>query len=121
MRPISRRDFLLGAAVLGLAGASAFAQTGDKFDLVIKGGEVLDPSQRLRARSDLGIRNAMIAALEPDIPDLRAKQQLDASGKLVLPGLGRHARARLSGRLGARPAGGRTSALYSDHDLRERG
>jgi len=87
MRSISRREFLLGAAALGLAGASAFAQTGDKFDLVIKGGEVLDPSQRLRARSDLGIRNAVIAALEPDIPDLRAKQQLDASGKLVLPGL----------------------------------
>src|SRR5262244_2622945 len=87
MRSISRREFLLGAAALGLAGASAFAQTGDKFDLVIKGGEVLDPSQRLRARSDLGIRNAVIAALEPDIPDLRAKQQLDAGGKLVLPGL----------------------------------
>ncbi len=53
MRSISRRDFLLGAAggaVLGLPGAAALAQTGDKFDLVIKGGEVLDTSQRLRAR-----------------------------------------------------------------------
>src|SRR5205814_52699 len=44
-------------------------------------------SQKLRARRDVGIRNALIAALEPEIPDTRAKQLLDAKGKLVLPGL----------------------------------
>jgi len=86
----TRRDFLIGTAAgtaaLGLGAAGAFAQS-DKFDLVIKGGEVLDPSQKLRARRDIGIRNAVIAALEPEIADSRAKQQLDARGKLVLPGL----------------------------------
>ncbi len=90
MRHVSRRDFLLGAAgsaVLGLPGAAALAQSPDRFDLVIKGGEVLDPGRKLRARRDIGIRNAVIAALEPDIPDARAKQLLDARGKLVLPGL----------------------------------
>src|SRR5437867_9593235 len=90
MRLISRREFLAGAAaggtLLGLGAAGALAQT-DKFDLVIKGGEVLDPSQKLRARRDVGIRNAVIAALEPEIADSRAKQVLDAKGKLVLPGL----------------------------------
>src|SRR6266702_4109082 len=90
MRPISRREFLSGAAaggtVLALSAAGALAQS-DKFDLVIKGGEVLDPAQRLRARRDIGIRNAVIAALEAEIPDARAKQTLDARGKLVLPGL----------------------------------
>ena len=90
MRPISRREFLAGAAaggsLLGLGAAGALAQA-DKFDLVIKGGEVLDTSQKLRARRDVGIRNALIAALEPEIPDTRAKQLLDAKGKLVLPGL----------------------------------
>src|SRR5258705_1726224 len=89
MPAISRREFLAGAAaggaLLGL-GAGAFAQS-DRFDLVIKGGEVLDPSQKLRARRDVGIRNAVIAALEPEISDSRAKQVLDATGKLVLPGL----------------------------------
>src|SRR5437867_4181301 len=90
MRLISRREFLAGAAaggtLLGLGAADALAQTV-KFDIVIKGGEVLDPSQRLRARRDIGIRNAVIAALEPEIPDARAKQMLDARGRLVLPGL----------------------------------
>src|SRR5437879_9913695 len=89
MRPISRREFLSGAAaggtLLGL-GAGALAQS-DKFDLVVKGGEVLDPGQKLRARRDVGIRNAVIAALEPEIPDARAKQTLDPRWKLVLPGL----------------------------------
>src|SRR6266571_2122793 len=89
MRPISRREFLAAAAggtLFGLSAAGALAQS-DKFDLVIKGGEVLDTSQKLRARRDIGIRNAVIAALEPDIPDARAKQTLDAKGRLVLPGL----------------------------------
>src|SRR6267154_993694 len=90
MRPVSRREFLYGTAaggaLLGLGASGALAQT-DKFDLVTKGGEVLDPGQKLRAQRDIGIRNAVIAALEPDIADARAKQTLDARGKLVLPGL----------------------------------
>jgi dihydroorotase len=90
MQPVSRRDFLIGAAaggtILALGTTGALAQA-DKFDLVIRGGEVLDPSQKLRARRDVGIRNAVIAALEPEIADSRAKQILDARGKLVLPGL----------------------------------
>jgi dihydroorotase len=96
MAKITRRDFLIGSAaggaMLGLgAGGSALAQLGvggqEKFDLVIKGGEVLDPSQNLRARRDIGIRNAVIAALEPEIPAARAAQMLDAGGKLVIPGI----------------------------------
>src|SRR5438552_18533248 len=90
MRPISRREFLSGVAaggtVLALSAAGALAQS-DNFDLVIKGGEVLDPGQKLRARRDIGIRNAVIAALEPDIPDARAKPTPNARGQLVLPGL----------------------------------
>ena len=74
----SRRQFLASAAstsVLALAasspfGSSAFAAMGpnDKFDLVIKGGEVLDPSQNLKAKRDIGIRFGVIEAVEADIP-----------------------------------------------------
>ena len=59
----------------------------DKFDLVIKGGELLDPGQKLRGRRDIGFRFGKIAAIEADIAATRANRVLDASGKLVLPGL----------------------------------
>ena len=87
----SRRRVLTGAASLALTAASAPALAAmgpdDKFDLVIKGGEVLDPSQSLRGRRDIGIRYGVIEAVEPDIPAARALRTIDAGGKLVTPGL----------------------------------
>lgn len=89
---LSRRDLLAGAASFAVTAASsapARAAMGpnDKFDLVIKGGDVLDPSQSLRGRRDIGIRYGVVEALEADIPADRALRLLDASGKLVTPGL----------------------------------
>jgi dihydroorotase len=59
----------------------------DKFDLVIRGGEVLDPSQSLRAKRDIGIRWGVVEAVEESIPPARALKSIDANGKLVMPGL----------------------------------
>jgi dihydroorotase len=87
---ISRRALLAGGAVAALgASRPAFAAMGpdDKFDLVVKGGDVLDPSQNLRGKRDIGIRFGMIEAVENDIPAARAKGVLNANGKLVTPGL----------------------------------
>ena len=60
MSGFSRRDFLSltgSATVAGIAGrANAAMGPNDKFDLVIKGGDVLDPSQSLRGKRDIGIR-----------------------------------------------------------------
>jgi dihydroorotase len=78
-------SFALAAAGMGAAGAAM--GPNDKFDLVIKGGDVLDPSQSLRAKRDIGIRFGVIEALEADIPAERAQRLLDATGKLVTPGL----------------------------------
>jgi dihydroorotase len=87
----SRRNFLAGAgsAALATAAGPLHAAMGpdDKFDLVIKGGDVLDPSQALRGKRDIGIRYGVIEALEADIPAARALRALDAGGKLVTPGL----------------------------------
>jgi dihydroorotase len=87
----SRREFLRSTGSLALAAASApaFAAMGpnDKFDLVIKGGDVLDPSQNLRGKRDIGIRYGMIEAVEADIPAARAERVLSVDGKLVTPGL----------------------------------
>src|SRR5438477_5757253 len=92
MSAISRRDFLGGAGSFALAAAAgepARAAMGpnDKFDLVIKGGDVLDPSQSLRGKRDIGIRYGLIEAVEADIPAARALRVLDAGGKLTTPGL----------------------------------
>jgi dihydroorotase len=95
MSAVSRRDFLVSTGSFALAvaaatlGGSAHAAIGpdDKFDLVIKGGDVLDPSQALRGKRDIGIRYGLIEAVEADIPAERALRVLDASGKLVTPGL----------------------------------
>jgi dihydroorotase len=87
-----RRDFLKltgtfasTAALLGPARAAM--GPNDKFDLVIKGGEVIDPSQSLRGKRDIGIRFGIVEAVEADIPATRAQNMIDASGKLVTPGL----------------------------------
>jgi dihydroorotase len=96
MAAASRRDFLrfagsLSASALAASAGlpSAFAAMGpnDKFDLLIKGGEVLDPSQNLRARRDIGVRYGAIEALAEDIPADKALRVLPAAGKLVTPGL----------------------------------
>ena len=89
MSNASRRDFLGGSLALLASGGPALAAIGpnDKFDLVIKGGDVLDPSQSLRSRRDIGIRFGVIEAVEADIPAARALRILDAGGKLVTPGL----------------------------------
>ena len=95
MDNVTRRRLLQGTGA-AIAAASlldeAAARTAafgpaDPYDLVIRGGEVLDPSQGLRGRRDIGIRNAAIAAVEPEVAAERGTQALDATGQLVLPGL----------------------------------
>ncbi|MGJ4946160.1 amidohydrolase family protein [Bradyrhizobium sp. HKCCYLS1011] len=92
MSAVSRREFLVqstGAAAAAAFGGPAHAAMGpsDKFDLVIKGGDVIDPSQSLRGRRDIGIRWGTIEAIEPEIPAERALKTIDAAGRLVMPGL----------------------------------
>jgi dihydroorotase len=95
MGALTRRDLLrqsgsmLALAAAGLGAGPALGAMGpnDKFDLVIKGGDVLDPSQNLRGARDIGIRYGVIEAVEADIPAERALKVLNASGKLVTPGL----------------------------------
>jgi dihydroorotase len=91
MSALSRRHFLslTGSAAAAALSGNAIAAMGpnDKFDLVIKGGEVLDPSQSLRGKRDVGIRWGVVEALDAEIPAARAIKTIDATGKLVLPGL----------------------------------
>ena len=58
-----------------------------KFDLVIKGGEVVDPGTGHEGRLDVAVTRGRIAAVDRDIPADAAFQVIDASGQLVAPGL----------------------------------
>lgn len=58
-----------------------------KFDLVIANGDVVDPSQRLRGKRDIGIKNGQVAAIAAGIAADRAAQRIDVGGRLVTPGL----------------------------------
>ena len=88
MISLKRRQLSAGIAAAFATGiARAAMGPNDKFDLVIKGGEVLDPSQNLRGKRDIGIRYGVIEALEADIPAARANRVMNAAGRLVVPGL----------------------------------
>ncbi len=92
MDKISRRAALLGAGAVATLSAgsglvSAAMGPNDKFDLLIKGADVLDPSQGLRGKRDIGIRYGLIEALAEDIPAARSNRTLTATGKLAVPGL----------------------------------
>ncbi len=57
-----------------------------KYDLVIKGGRVIDPSRKLDAVRDVAISHGRIEAIEASIK-ADGVETIDASGKLVVPGL----------------------------------
>jgi dihydroorotase len=60
-----------------------------KYDLLLKGGHVLDPGSGLDARLDIAIADGKIAALEADIPGTDASRVVEIRGdnRYVLPGL----------------------------------
>src|SRR5258707_2683687 len=92
MISFKRRQIVAGisaAFATGLLSSTARGAMGpnDKLDLVIKGGEVLDPSQRLRGKRDIGMRYGVVEAIEADIPAARANRVMDATGRLVVPGM----------------------------------
>jgi dihydroorotase len=81
---MNRRQFVRIAAggttlAAGLLGAA-------KYDLIVKGGRVIDPSRKLDAIRDVAIAQGRISAVEASI-SAPALETIDARGKLVVPGL----------------------------------
>jgi dihydroorotase len=87
---VNRRQFLSAATAAAAATfgrvPTAFGGQATKYDLLIKGGRVIDPSVRLDAVRDVAIAGGRIAAVEPGI-SANAAETIDARGKLVVPGL----------------------------------
>lgn len=57
------------------------------YDLLVTGGEVLDPGEGLRGRLDVAIEDGRIVRVEAGILHEQAEQVLDVGGRLVVPGL----------------------------------
>jgi len=57
------------------------------FDLLVKGGEVVDPGSGRRGSYDIAVKRDRIAAVDRDIPAGAAARVIDATGKIVTPGL----------------------------------
>lgn len=71
--------------VAGPAGGPA--GTPEPFDLGILGGTLVDPWQGVEARRDVGFRDGRVAAVEATIDPRRCRETIDATGRLVVPGL----------------------------------
>ena len=80
----------LGAAaslviILGMP-ANTLAQT-PRYDLLLKGGHVIDPANHVDGVMDVAVSKDRIAAVDKDIPASQAGKVVDASGLYVTPGL----------------------------------
>ena len=96
MRMHTRREFFLrsvGPLVVGAATSSPeqllsaqSRSSSHSYDLVVKGGHVVDPSQSLSARRDVAVSGSKIARLADSIPEADALHVIDAADRIVTPG-----------------------------------
>lgn len=75
-----------GRARRATPAAAIAAQPADSFDLVVRGGMVLDGTGAAARRLDVGIRGDRIVALAASVPTARARRVIDATGRTVTPG-----------------------------------
>jgi dihydroorotase len=85
---LNRRQFFCAAAgaAIGSRIPNVLVAAPAKYDLIVKGGRVIDPSGKLNAVRDVAIAGGRIAAVQTNIEG-DAAEMIDARGKLVVPGL----------------------------------
>src|SRR5262245_20369841 len=85
---LNRRQFVRAAASAAILARNPKVLTAPpKYDLIIKGGRVVDPSRKLNAIRDVAISGGRVRAVEASIDSAGAVDMIDAHGKLVVPGL----------------------------------
>jgi len=61
--------------------------TEGHYNLLLKGGHVIDPQNNIDETMDVAINNSKIAQVAKDIPSSKAKKTVDVAGFYVTPGL----------------------------------
>jgi dihydroorotase len=78
---MTRMKWALALLNAGVAMAQA------DFDLLLKGGHVIDPRNKISAVRDVAIKDGRIAAVAANLPPSRALKTVDVSGLIVTPGI----------------------------------
>src|SRR2546421_6007903 len=107
MNKQNRRAFLQNSAAAaalvamrGVAAANSISEAGrragshgasvvdtPRYDLLLKGGHVIDPANERDGGMDVAVSGSKIAAVEKDIPANQAAKVVDVSGLYFTPGL----------------------------------
>jgi dihydroorotase len=61
--------------------------SGGSYDLLLRGGRLLDPGARVDRPADIAFRDGRVAAIASSIPASQAVDVLDVGGRIVAPGL----------------------------------
>ena len=77
---------LISTQIFFLCAVAALAQE-TRYDLILKGGHVIDPKNAVDRVADVAIRAGKIAAVQPNLPAGAAAKVIDATGLYVTPGL----------------------------------
>src|SRR5579862_6334653 len=64
-----------------------FLAQSSHYDLLLKGGRVIDPANQVDKVMDVAIAGGKIAAVKAGIPSSEARKVVDATGLIVTPGL----------------------------------
>jgi len=81
------RKKLLACAALALLTAAASAQPLPAYDLLLRGGHVIDAKNRIDAVMDVAIKDGKIARVAPGLSSGDAIKTIDVRGMVVSPGL----------------------------------
>jgi dihydroorotase len=84
---VERRTGFVAAVVLLMSASGGGSQTTPKYDLLLRGGHVIDAKNSLDAERDVAIAGGRIALVAPKIEPAEAAKTIDVSGLFVTPGL----------------------------------
>src|SRR5260370_1353567 len=80
-------DLCKFSLAVALLTSGVWAQTPAKYDLLLKGGHVIDAKNGLSAVRDVAIKDGKVAAVASNIPAAEAFKAVNVTGLYVTPGL----------------------------------